>query len=58
MNPLVDKYRKVFSPEIMKNSSQVAEAHVKMKARMNKILPMEDGVLRMVVDHLPSPEQA
>ena len=58
MNPLVEKYHKVFKPEIMNNTSLVAEAHVKIKARMNKIVPMEDGVLRMVVDNLPSPEES
>lgn len=58
MNPLVEKYHKVFKPEIMKNNAMVADAHVKIKARMNKIVPMEDGVLRMVVDHLPNPEQS
>ena len=56
MNPLVEIYRKVIKPDIIKNSSLLAEGHVKIKARMNKIIPMEDGVLRMVVDHLPSPD--
>ena len=54
LNPLVEKYKKIFNAEVMKSSSLIAEAHVKAKNRMSKFIPMEDGILRMVVDHLPS----
>lgn len=57
MNPLVEKYKKIFNPDMMSNAGWVQEGHAKAKVRLSKIVPMEDGILRMVVDHLPSPTE-
>lgn len=58
MDPIVEKYNKVFNPEVMASANSVREAHVKIKERLGKFVPMEDGVLKMVCENLPSPEEA
>ena len=58
MDPIVEKYNKVFNPEVMANTNSIREAHIKIKERLGKFLPMEDGVLKMVCENLPSPQEA
>jgi len=58
MDPLVELYKKHFNEEKMKSTNLIREAHAKIKARLHKQMPLEDGILKMVVEHLPSPCQA
>lgn len=58
MQPLVDRYNKFFNEEVVQSTSAIKEAHGKIKEKLGKLMPMEDGVLKMVCDHLPSPDQA
>ncbi len=55
MDPLVEKYKKFFNEEVMVSTAFIREAHDKIKSKFSKLMPMEDGVLRMVCDHLPGP---
>jgi translation elongation factor EF-G len=55
MDPLVERYKKFFNEDIIQNTALVREAHTKIKEKFSKLMPMEDGVLKMVCDHLPAP---
>ena len=58
MDPLVGTYKRVFTDEVMQNTNLIREAHSKIKTKLSKQMPMEDGVLKMVVECLPPPCQA
>lgn len=58
MDPLVEKYRKFFSEEKSKNTALLREQHAKIKAKLSKLMPVDEGIFKMVIDHLPSPDQA
>lgn len=58
MQPLVDRYNKFFNEEVVQSTAMIKDAHYKIKEKLSKLMPMEDGVLKMVCDHLPSPDQA
>lgn len=58
MDPLVERYKKFFNENVTSNTALVREAHAAIKTKFSKLMPMEDGVLRMVCDHLPAPCQA
>jgi hypothetical protein len=58
MDPLVEKYNKVFSEEVLNNTALSREGHSKIKQLLSKIMPVEQGILRMVIEHLPSPCKA
>jgi len=55
LDPLLAEYRKHF--DIIDGSSavEVKEARQKVKNQFTKWMPMEKGILGMVVQHLPSP---
>jgi hypothetical protein len=55
MDPIVAKYNRVFNQDVLSNANSIREAHVKIKEIFAKFLPMEDGVLKMVCENLPSP---
>ena len=57
MQPLVAEYRKVFTEQIIGNTTRMKDAHKNIKAKMYKILPIEKAILNMVVKMLPSPLQ-
>jgi ribosome assembly protein 1 len=58
LEPLLAEYRKHF--DVIDNSSavEVKEARIKVKNQFTKWMPMEKGILGMVVQHLPSPQVA
>jgi len=58
MDPLVELYKKHFNEEKMKSTALIREAHTKIKARLFKQMPLEEAILKMVVEHLPSPCEA
>ena len=58
MDPLVEKYNKIFSKEVMKNTAHIREAHSKIKEKLSKLMPTEFGIFKMVIDHLPAPIDA
>ena len=58
MQPLVDRYRKTFTPDVIGNTALRREAQSKIKEKLSKFLPMEEGIMRMIAEHLPSPDQA
>ena len=58
MDPLVARYKRAFTDEVMQNTNLIRERHSRIKAKLSKEMPMEDGVLKMVVECLPPPCQA
>lgn len=58
MDALVDRYLKFFNPEVIHNTVKCREAHSTVKEKLSKIMPMEHGIFKMVVDHLPAPIDA
>lgn len=58
MEPLIAKYRKCFSEEVLQSAALTREAHVKIKERLHKLMPTEQGIFKMVIEHLPAPDQA
>jgi len=42
----------------MVSSAKIREAHMKIKERLQKFMPVELGILKMVIEHLPSPIEA
>ena len=49
MDPLVKEYNKLFSGDMLTNSSEYKEARSKIKALFTKWMPVEKGILSMVV---------
>ena len=39
----------------MKTTAAVKVAHSKIKEKLTKIMAMEQGIFKMVVEHLPAP---
>lgn len=58
MEPLVNEYKKYFTEDLVVNSVEFREAKTKIKNQLSKWMPVEKGVLSMVVQHLPSPNVA
>jgi translation elongation factor EF-G len=58
LDPLVEKYNKVFSKEVMKSTALIREAHSKIKDKLSKLMPTEFGIFKMVIENLPSPQDA
>lgn len=58
MQPLVERYRKNFTSDVINNTALRREAQAKLKEKLSKFLPMEEGIMRMIAEHLPSPEDA
>ena len=58
MDPLVEKYNKIFNEEVLKNTALIREAHVKIKEVLSKLMPTEYGIFKMVIENLPSPIEA
>jgi ribosome assembly protein 1 len=58
MDPLVERYNKFFTAEVLLSTAQIKDAHASVKEAFSKLLPMEHGILKMVVDHLPCPLEA
>ena len=55
MDPLVKEYQKLFSSDMTKNSQEYRDARTKIKALFSKWMPVEKGILSMVILQLPSP---
>jgi translation elongation factor EF-G len=55
---LIAEYRKHIDPIDTSSIVEVREARAKIKAQLTKWMPMEKGILGMVVAHLPSPRLA
>jgi hypothetical protein len=49
MDPLVKEYNKLFSSDMIANSAAYKDARNKIKALFSKWMPMEKGILSMVV---------
>jgi hypothetical protein len=49
MEPLVNEYRKHFTEDLVVNSVEYREAKTKIRAQLSKWMPVEKGVLSMVV---------
>lgn len=58
MDPLVKEYNKLFSNDMIANSVEYKDARNKIKALFSKWMPVEKGILSMVVQHIPSPRIA
>ena len=58
LEPLIAEYRKHFAPIDSSSAVEVKEARTKVKAQLTKWMPMEKGILGMVVQHIPSPATA
>ena len=55
LEPLIGEYKKLFAGD-MSNTVVYKEARMKIKTLLSKWMPMEKGILGMVVQHLPSPK--
>jgi ribosome assembly protein 1 len=55
LEPLIQEYRKQLDVIDTSNTVELKEACQKIKALLSKWMPMEKGILGMVVQHLPSP---
>lgn len=55
LDPLVKEYKKLFYDGIVVNSVEYREAKTKIKNVLCKWMPVEKGILSMVVLKLPSP---
>lgn len=49
MEPLVKEYNKLFHNEMTTNSAEYKQARMKIKELFSKWMPMEKGILSMVV---------
>mmetsp|Transcript_2734 Transcript_2734/g.4663 ORF Transcript_2734/g.4663 Transcript_2734/m.4663 type:complete len:342 (+) Transcript_2734:445-1470(+) len=58
LEPIVEKYRRVFKEEVMQSTNKIREGHLTIKEKLQKFMPVEAGVFKMVIEHLPSPCQA
>ena len=58
MDPLVELYKKHFNEEKMKSTNLIRETHTKIKARLYKQMPLEEAILKMVIEHCPPPCEA
>ena len=58
MDPLVKEYNKLFTGDMLTNSAEYKQARTKIKELFSKWMPMEKGVLAMIVQHIPSPNLA
>lgn len=55
MEPLVQEYRKIFTPEVLADVNETRKARLKIKELMSKSMPVDRGLLSMAVRNLPSP---
>ena len=58
LNDFVNLYGKYFDEETRNNTALSKEAFSKIKERLRKLFPLDQGILKMVIEHLPSPDQA
>ena len=58
MEPLVERYLKFFKDEVKQNTALLRAKHAEVKDKFSKLMPMEHGIMKMVVDHLPAPYKA
>ena len=58
MEPLVKLYNKIFTDEVIANTALLRQKHAFIKEKLSEQMPMKHGILKMVVDHIPSPDQA
>jgi hypothetical protein len=58
LEPLISEYRKHFANIDDSSAVEVKEARAKVKNQLSKWMPMEKGILGMVVQHLPSPKES
>ena len=49
MEPLVKEYNKLFTGDMLTNSGEYKEARTKIKNLFSKWMPVEKGILSMVV---------
>lgn len=57
LDPVMAEYRKHFDAIDSSSAVEVREARTKVKNQLSKWMPMEKGILGMVVQHLPSPPE-
>jgi hypothetical protein len=57
LDPVMAEYRKHFDVIDTSSAVEVREARTKVKNQLSKWMPMEKGILGMVVQHLPSPPE-
>ena len=55
MEPLVERYLKFFNKEVQQNTALLRAKHIEVKEKFSKLMPMEHGIMKMVVDHIPAP---
>lgn len=58
LDPVIGEYRKNLQDADVSSATEVREARTKVKNQLCKWMPMEKGILGMVVQHLPSPPEA
>ena len=58
MGPLVERYNKFFDEQTKHNTSMLRDRHAEVKEKFSKLFPMEHGILKMVIEHMPSPAEA
>jgi hypothetical protein len=58
LDPVIGEYRKHLQDADVSSATEVREARTKIKNQLCKWMPMEKGILGMVVQHLPSPPEA
>jgi ribosome assembly protein 1 len=58
LDPVISEYRKHLQDADISSATEVREARTKVKNQLCKWMPMEKGILGMVVQHLPSPPEA
>lgn len=58
MEPLIKEYKKFFTFDMVVNTAEYREARMKIKNLFSQWMPVEKGILSMVVQHLPAPNVA
>lgn len=58
LEPLIKEYKKFFTEDLVVSSPEYKGARMKIKTLFSKWMPVEKGILGMVVHHLPSPNLA
>ena len=58
LDDFVRLYNKFFDEETRNNTALSREASGKIREKLRKMIPLDQGILSMVIGHLPSPDQA
>lgn len=58
MKPVVQQYRQIFNIDSLTNTLELKKCHLQVKELLYKMIPLEAAVLNMVIESLPSPEEA